>query len=358
MAERPKRQEQERAGDDVVEVAPGILRAQLPIDMPGLGHTNCYVIEDERGVAVVDPGLPGKATLEALRRRLASAGIPLKRVHTVVITHSHPDHFGGAGWIRRETGAAIVTHRKFTFLWDRFDPPDVDVEDAVVASTPEGAAPVGTLRRPWDPPPWGGEGYSFSRGRRLRMEGMRRFPRFFRTPTPTQRLDDADHIRLGGREWIAIHTPGHTDDHLCLYDPEGEVMLSGDHVLPTITPHIGGMSPVGDPLDDFFSSLDKVAAYGPTVRTVLPAHGHPFDDLAGRAKSIQEHHVERLDLLRRSLDEHGRPARVQEMSTHLFSARAQGAMADSETYAHLEHLRRAGELRRLERADGYEYVRD
>ena len=162
---RPRRQEQERASSDVVEVAPGILRAQLPIDMPGLGHTNCYVIEDERGVAVVDPGLPGKATLEVLTDRLASAGIPLARVHTVVVTHSHPDHFGGAGWIRRETGADIVTHRRFSFIWDRFDPPDLDVEE-MAAMPPADAAPdeaaAGKRRNPWDPPPWGGEAYGFS----------------------------------------------------------------------------------------------------------------------------------------------------------------------------------------------------
>ena len=116
-----------------------------------------------------------------------------------------------------------------------------------------------------------------------------------------------------------LHTPGHTEDHLCLFDPTEGVMLSGDHVLPTITPHIGGFNPQGDPLLDFFESLDKVAAYGPDVSIVLPAHGHPFDDLAGRAKAIQEHHVERLDLLRRTTEELGRPARVQEFSTHLFS---------------------------------------
>ena len=134
-------------------------------------------------------------------------------------------------------------------------------------------------------------------------------------------------------------------------------MLSGDHVLPTITPHIGGMNPTGDPLLAFFESLDKVAAYGPDVSVVLPAHGHPFDDLAGRAKAIQEHHIGRLEVLRKAADEIGRPARVQELSTHLFSARAQGAMADSETFAHLEHLRLAGEFERRVVPTGYEYVR-
>ena len=78
MAERPRRQEQERAAAEVTEVAPGVLRAQLPIDMPGLGHVNCYVLEDARGFAIVDPGLPGRRPYAKLDRRLASAGVPMQ----------------------------------------------------------------------------------------------------------------------------------------------------------------------------------------------------------------------------------------------------------------------------------------
>ena len=92
-------------------------------------------------------------------------------------------------------------------------------------------------------------------------------PRFFKTPVPSVRVNDNQVIQLAGRDWIGLHTPGHTEDHLCLYDPTEGVMLSGDHVLPTITPHIGGLDPHGDPLLDFFESLDKVAAYGPDVKS-------------------------------------------------------------------------------------------
>ena len=115
---KPARQEQESATEEITEVAPNILRMQLPITMPGLGHVNCYALEDERGVAVVDPGLPGPAPWDALVARLGSAGIPLARVHTVIVTHSHPDHFGGAVRIREETGADIVTHERFRVWWD------------------------------------------------------------------------------------------------------------------------------------------------------------------------------------------------------------------------------------------------
>src|SRR5580704_12525014 len=107
-ASRMKKQEQEDASPEIVEVVPGVLRLQLPIDFTGLGHVNTYALEDERGFALVDPGLPGQASWTALQERMERAGIPLRRVHTVVITHSHPDHFGGAGLLAQESGAEIV----------------------------------------------------------------------------------------------------------------------------------------------------------------------------------------------------------------------------------------------------------
>jgi glyoxylase-like metal-dependent hydrolase (beta-lactamase superfamily II) len=177
--------------------------------------------------------------------------------------------------------------------------------------------------------------------------------RFMRTPAPTRRVDDAEVIRLAGREWVSLHTPGHTDDHLCLYDPVEGIVLSGDHVLPTITPHISGLVAGADPLTAFFDSLDKVAAlHG--VGLVLPAHGHPFHDLAGRAGEIKDHHAERLDVLRKAAGDLG-SASVEELSHHLFKPRSWGPMAESETYAHLEHLRAIGQAESRDEAGTLHY---
>ncbi len=77
---------------------------QLPIWMPGLGHVNMYALVDDRGLTVVDPGLPGPQSWKALKTRLKSAGYGVKNIHTVLVTHSHPDHFGGAGRIRARGG--------------------------------------------------------------------------------------------------------------------------------------------------------------------------------------------------------------------------------------------------------------
>lgn len=375
------REEQLPPDGEVVELAPNIRRLQLPMNMPGLGHVNCYILDDERGAALVDPGLPGPGPWKALMAGLKAAEVPPERVHTLIVTHSHPDHFGSTGRFAHTFGAELVTHRSFRLWWDTNEADDDPLEEVDAlgendemleelsaanghdpgGQTPErGDAIVGRFDRgPLGPTPWGGKGYNIPWHRRLAMTMMRKGwgGRMFRTPEPTSRLDDADRITLARREFVAVHTPGHTVDHLCLFDPEGGVMICGDHVLPTITPHISGMTTARDPLHDFFTSLDRVADFD-GVQLGLPAHGQPFTDLAGRVDDIKRHHIERLDLLRASSDRLG-SADVASYMRELFKERAWGPMAESETFAHLEHLRICGEAQVARRSDGklaYEFV--
>ncbi len=327
-------QEQEPASPEITEPSPGILRSQLPISLPGLGHVNCYFLEDDRGVTVIDPGMPGPASWRALVHRLKQAGYRPRHVHTVVVTHSHPDHFGGAGRLRDVYGAEVITHRSFR-TW--FDP----AEDEASTEPADATSSAG----PWNHElPWrNGATFRPPMPRRVNI-GLYRMAlkRFMRTPAPTRRVDDAEVVTLGRRPWVSLHTPGHTSDHLCLFDPVAGIVISGDHVLPTITPHISGLTAGADPLSEFFASLDKVAALD-GVQLVLPAHGHPFHDLAGRARDIGSHHQERLGRLRTIAEELG-DASVEAYSHELFKPRSWGQLAESETYAHLEHLRTTGEM--------------
>src|SRR4029453_9638811 len=110
-----RRQEQEPARPEIPELPGGVLRMELPIHMPGLGHVNCYAITDERGAAVVDPGLPGPGTSRVLQERRAQIGLRPRDVHTVIISHSHPDHFGCATRFVKESGARVVAYHNFSF---------------------------------------------------------------------------------------------------------------------------------------------------------------------------------------------------------------------------------------------------
>ncbi|MGH9032079.1 MAG: MBL fold metallo-hydrolase [Acidimicrobiia bacterium] len=394
-APRPKKQEQEAASEEVTEVAPGILRMQLPIWMPGLGHVNMYGLLDDRGLAVVDPGLPGPQSWKALKTRLRAAGFRMRDVHTVIVTHSHPDHFGGAGRIKREAGAELIAHRAFT-TWslDRrtrreerarsrqeaerlerdaaaaaqgFDVspdeiPTVAEVEAFGADEPERFDdplrddPTTELQRrsvPWGgETPWGGSKHPMPPLRRRLM--IRALRRLFSPPDPSRRVVHGETVRLAGREWTALHTPGHTLDHLCLYDPEHGILLSGDHVLPSITPHVSGVGNGADALKSYIATLDLVAAL-PGVRLGLPAHGHPFDDVAGRVDAIKRHHEERMRLLQEVSRALG-PATVQELSHEIFPRKHWGVMAESETFAHLEHMVLAGEAERHQEHDRLVYT--
>ena len=161
-------------------------------------------------------------------------------------------------------------------------------------------------------------------------------------PKPSRRVIDGERIILADREWTSVFTPGHTDDHLCLLDPTEGTFVSGDHLLPTITPHISGIAIQDAPLADFLGSLERMKTFE-GVKTILPAHGLEFGDLPGRSQEIIDHHGERLCTLTHAAAEtDGNELTVPEYSKRLFKPHAWGVMADSETFAHLEHLRQQG----------------
>jgi glyoxylase-like metal-dependent hydrolase (beta-lactamase superfamily II) len=338
------REEQEPASPEVAEVAPGILRLQLPIDFTGLGHVNSYALLDRGRATVVDAGLPGPATWRALRARLRDAGLRVRDVQAVVVTHSHPDHFGSAGRLAHEAHAPLVAEERFHTWLEPLRPagPVGGAESgaAVAGADPAGVDDTGYLDLS-RPTPWGGARLPFDRRRRLVVALARRhlIPSM-RPPVPSRRVRDGDVLRAGGRDWAVLHTPGHTADHLCLWDRDGGVLLSGDHVLPTITPHVSGLSPSPDPLRDYLASLERLRELR-AASLVLPAHGNPFADLAGRIDTIEAHHAERLAALALASRHLGR-ASVVDLSHELFRPDHWGLMAESETYAHLEYLRHRG----------------
>lgn len=358
-----RRQEQEPPRSEVTEVAANILRMALPIRLPGLGHVNMYALVDSDGAAVLDPGLPGPTTWKAIQERLAQADLRVKDVHTVLVSHSHPDHFGCAARFQKEAGAKVIAHHRFSFgPVQAAQPAEVSVDDlhaghgdadadADAGGEEPEAGDASAPEVPWGgATPWGGERPRPPWRRRVQWRVMRWLGKGF-LPVITHPVEHGDELILAGREMFVQHTPGHTGDHICLHDPETGTLLAGDHVLPSITPHISGLSSSRDPLASFFYSLDRVAEIS-GVGQVLPAHGHPFDDLRGRTEAIKRHHHERLETVKKLSRDFGRPATTREFSERLFAPRSWGSMADSETYAHLEHLRLLGDAERSVGDDG------
>jgi glyoxylase-like metal-dependent hydrolase (beta-lactamase superfamily II) len=164
---------------------------------------------------------------------------------------------------------------------------------------------------------------------------------------PDVLLDDGDTADVPGWGLTAVWTPGHTPGHLCFHLPAERLLLSGDHVLPTITPHISisRSDRGGDPLGDFLDSLEKVAGLDATE--VLPAHRHRFTDLAARSEAIRRHHLDHLTDIEAILADG--PASLWQIAARLtwnrpweqFSLVLRRS-AVNETAAHLRYLTRRG----------------
>lgn len=348
---KPEKSERRTPDDRTEEVAPGILRIMLPIALPGLGHVNCYALEDDRGIALIDPGLADGVSHDVLAERLADVGLDINRVHTAVATHSHFDHFGGIARLRKLDTAqpiAVYGHENFGAVWHASYGEMLTDEDSANLETRTDeeteAHLIGLASRLRRPTPWGTTTDNFPPELlRSWSDGINPVDTL-RPPEITHPIAHNDIIELGGVGWTAIHTPGHADDHLCLWNADLGVLFGGDHILPNITPHISGFSDYDDPLGEFFRSLERVGELeGATI--VLPAHGDPLHDLPGRATAIADHHYGRLDRLREIGAEIGNQP-VEEYMQLLFRERSWGTMAASETYAHLEWLRVAGDAER------------
>ncbi len=140
---KPAKQEQEDAREEISEIAKNVLRLELPITMPGLGHVNCFALLDDNGATLIDPGLPMPGPFKVLKRRLTQAGLKLKDCHTVVVTHSHPDHFGGAGRVLKESGGRLIAHRSFHLGFMKPHKPEVSVDDLHAHEDAEAGHPLG-----------------------------------------------------------------------------------------------------------------------------------------------------------------------------------------------------------------------
>ncbi|MGH2610950.1 MAG: MBL fold metallo-hydrolase, partial [Tepidiformaceae bacterium] len=131
-------------------------------------------------------------------------------------------------------------------------------------------------------------------------------------------------------------------------------LLTGDHILPTITPNVSMHSQIhGSPLGDYMRSLKKLEDLD--VRWVLPAHEFEIKDLKKRVIEIERHHDERLDEMMRCVDAGG--SNAWEVAGRVVWAT--GKLADfdpwmqraavGETLAHLEYLFEQGRLAKVMR---------
>jgi glyoxylase-like metal-dependent hydrolase (beta-lactamase superfamily II) len=146
-------------------------------------------------------------------------------------------------------------------------------------------------------------------------------------------------------EWVAYETPGHAPSHVCLFQPERRVLISGDHLLGRISLYFDhGYSP--DPVGEFLSSLDVVQRLG--ARLCLAGHGRTFTDVHAHIQGNRALVGERLEAVRGALGED--PLTAFEVVPHVYGSSLSSDNAHwllSKTLGYLTHLQTIGEIRRI-----------
>jgi len=256
----------------VEQVRPGLWSIPVPIPRNPLRYVLVYAFGLDDGVAIVDAGWECDEAWDALVSGLATAGYQVADVRMVLVTHFHPDHFGLVGRVRAHSGAQVAMHPADACLL-RHHGQD-EVERFAHTSRRQ-------MRRAGGP------------ARLYEEQHALPLVRFDECDGADLAVGDGDLIDLPGWNLRAVWTPGHSPGHLCFVERDLGLLLSGDHLLPRISPNISllpGQLP--DPLGTYIASLRKIADLD--VDEVLPAHEYRFRGLGERVRAMLHHHDERL----------------------------------------------------------------
>lgn len=202
------------------------------------GVANACIVENSRGVMVVDAGMPHQARriVDAIR----ALGHSPQDVRLILITHGHIDHTGSAVTLKKLTGAPIALHRGDARL----------VETSSLKIPPgRGAAPelIGALMRAF--------------GWVMPLE----------TFTPEVWLEEGQSLREFGVDARVVHTPGHTAGSVSVLCDDGSLFV-GDAILNLV--HVAFPLYWEDPAQARESAL-KIHSLKP--RVCYTAHGRAFD---------------------------------------------------------------------------------
>lgn len=312
---------------DPISLGNGIHLIPAPLPFKSPPWVNAYAIETDGGILLLDCGTDWEPGRAALREGFESLGLDEGDVHTLVVTHLHPDHVGMSGRLVEELGCRFVMHERAAKLVDRYN------------DSPGHARRLRTI----------GHTHGVPDAIIEEVTEVRRPDYMPQIEPPDHTVVDGDEIDLGGgRRLEVVHTPGHEPAHICLRDSRTGILFSGDHVLPRISPVIMYDLDLGDVLGDYLESLQKLISMH--IGLTYPAHGTIIEHGDERARQILLHHDRRLldmaELVRRS------DTTAWEVMIRSFRANLdpiQVRLAFLETVSHLEHLRLNGRIRIAER---------
>jgi glyoxylase-like metal-dependent hydrolase (beta-lactamase superfamily II) len=257
----------------VTELAKGIYQLKIPLgkDAIDLGYLNSYLIQGSQGWLMIDTGWNLPISFEALEAAFRTLNLNFKDIRTIVLTHSHPDHYGMVGRIKQQAPKIeLLCHR-----WE------ADLIEARYVNFSEPREDIAFLLEKHGVPE-----------QDIQSLGSASLPMLERVivTKPERVLYGGEIIRTGVYDLEVIWTPGHSPGHICLYEPQNKFLFCGDHILPVITSNIGYHVFSGDnPLGDYFNSLNKLSHL--QINLANPGHEYSFSEAQDRIKGLVEHHL-------------------------------------------------------------------
>jgi glyoxylase-like metal-dependent hydrolase (beta-lactamase superfamily II) len=304
-------------------VLPGVWRLRLPLPWPGVPHGNAWAVRAGGGIVLFDTGMHQPGSMMELERALAMCGLGVHDIRLVVCTHAHSDHYGQAATIVERAGCELWMHPKYEHMSAGANP-EATLERRIEVARQSGV-PEEPLRR-------------FAEERRGHESGIAA------VIAPDRALVPGVEVLTGLGAWTVQETPGHAPSHVCLFQPERRLLISGDHLLGRISLFFDvGYSP--DPVGEFLHSLDVVQRLG--ARLCLPGHGRTFTDVLAHIEGNRTLVAERLAKVAAAIAQEPLTAfevvpRIydEELATHA------GPWLLSETLAMLTHLAALGSATR------------
>lgn len=248
----------------IEQIRPDLFRVEIPLPNNPLKSLNSYIIKSADKNLIIDTGMNRPECIEVIISSLEKLNINLDKTD-LFITHMHSDHSGNISNLATKN-SKVYAHKKDADIISGGNTWDKLLESAILNGFPANEDAIG--QHP---------------GFKYRDLGWQDFTY----------VNDGDLITIGDYNLTCIHTPGHSEGHMCLYEKDKKILFSGDHILHKITPNISIWIDEYDALADYLKNLDKVGKL--EVNLVLPAHRMTFTNLKGRIEELKQHHDRRLN---------------------------------------------------------------
>jgi glyoxylase-like metal-dependent hydrolase (beta-lactamase superfamily II) len=306
-------------------VVPGVFRLRLPLPWPGVPHCNAWAVKAGDGFVLFDTGMHQHDSFAQLERALTMCDLRVEDLRLVVCTHAHSDHYGQAATLVERTGCELWMHPNHEHMTRMAEDPE-----AVYARRIEVARQSGVPDEPL---------------RRYASQLSSRESGISGVIEPDRDLLNGVTIASDLGDWVVYETPGHAPSHVCMFQPQRRMLISGDHLLGRISLYFDyGYTP--DPVGEFLDSLDVVERLG--ARLCLAGHGRTFTDVYSHIQGNRKLVGERLQSVLEAVSHE--PLSAFDVVPHVYGDALSGQNAHwllSKILGYLTHLQATGLIRRI-----------